>query len=104
VQGRSRPAVGAARFIGENDALGSIERGKLADFVVLGADYLTVRDAELSKIPIVNDRDGWSDRVRDGAVTAWILTSGPGAHDGPVAVCRKLPQVAVAARLPACGE
>jgi predicted amidohydrolase YtcJ len=43
----------AARFIGEDDRLGSIEPGKLADLVVLGQDYMTVPDVALSDIPIV---------------------------------------------------
>lgn len=43
----------AARFMGEEDQLGSIEPGKLADLVVLGHDYLAVPASEISKIPVV---------------------------------------------------
>lgn len=43
----------AARFIGEDDHLGSIESGKLADLAVLGQDYLTVPAEEISDIPVV---------------------------------------------------
>ena len=42
----------AARFIAEDDRLGSIEPGKLADLVVLGEDYLTVSDSRLAQIPV----------------------------------------------------
>jgi predicted amidohydrolase YtcJ len=44
--------VWAARFIGEEDRLGSIEPGKLADLAVLGKDYMTVPAAEISEIPV----------------------------------------------------
>jgi predicted amidohydrolase YtcJ len=43
----------AARFFGEEQQLGSIEAGKLADMVVLGQDYLSVPDADIAKIPVV---------------------------------------------------
>ena len=43
----------AARFIGEEDKLGSIEPGKFADLAVLGKDYLTVPAAEISDMPVV---------------------------------------------------
>lgn len=42
----------AARFIAEDDRLGSIEPGKLADLVVLGEDYLTVSNSRLAQIPV----------------------------------------------------
>lgn len=43
----------AARFIAEDHKLGSIEPGKLADLVVLGKDYLSVPENEISKIPVL---------------------------------------------------
>ena len=43
----------AARFIDEDDRLGSIEPGKFADLAVLGKDYLTVPVDEIPTIPIV---------------------------------------------------
>ncbi|MFQ6674340.1 MAG: amidohydrolase family protein, partial [Fidelibacterota bacterium] len=42
----------AARFINEDEVLGSIEPGKLADLVVLDGDYLGVPDGDIGKIPI----------------------------------------------------
>ena len=42
-----------AYISGDEDKLGSIEEGKLADFVVLGADYLTVAEEEISNIPVL---------------------------------------------------
>ena len=43
----------AARYTEEEDKLGTIEAGKLADFVVLGGDYLTVPEDEIYKIPVL---------------------------------------------------
>jgi predicted amidohydrolase YtcJ len=43
----------AARYIGEDKVIGSIEKGKKADLVVLGADYLTVPADQIEKIPVV---------------------------------------------------
>jgi predicted amidohydrolase YtcJ len=37
-------------FLREEDTLGSIEPGKLADLVVLSVDYFTVPDEQLKKI------------------------------------------------------
>jgi predicted amidohydrolase YtcJ len=42
----------AARFMGEEQSLGSLEPGKLADLVVLGGDFMGVSDAELGDLPI----------------------------------------------------
>ncbi len=41
-----------ARFMGEEKELGSIEPGKLADLVVLGADYLNIPAEQISKMPV----------------------------------------------------
>ncbi len=45
--------IWAARFIGEDDRLGSIEVGKFADLAVLDKDYLTVPAEEISDIPVL---------------------------------------------------
>ena len=45
--------IWAARYSGEEDILGSIETGKLADLVVLGGDYLTFPEAELDKLRVL---------------------------------------------------
>ncbi|HWP84699.1 MAG TPA: amidohydrolase family protein [Terriglobia bacterium] len=42
----------AARYIAEDSSLGSIEKGKLADLVVLNADYLTVPEDQIGKIGV----------------------------------------------------
>ncbi len=45
--------IWAARYSGEEDTLGSIEPGKLADLVVLGGDYLTFPENELDKLRVL---------------------------------------------------
>jgi predicted amidohydrolase YtcJ len=45
--------IWAAHFIGEDKKIGSLEKGKKADLVVLGADYLTVPGEKISEIPIL---------------------------------------------------
>jgi predicted amidohydrolase YtcJ len=42
--------INAARFISEEDMLGSIEKGKYADMVVLDGDYMGVADDELQEL------------------------------------------------------
>jgi predicted amidohydrolase YtcJ len=42
----------AARFIGEEHDLGSLEPGKWADIVVLNGDFLAVADSELDTLHI----------------------------------------------------
>ena len=44
--------IWAARYVAEDKNLGSIERGKKADLVVLGADYLTVPAEQIERIPV----------------------------------------------------
>ena len=45
--------IWAARYSGEEDTLGSIEAGKLADLVVLGGDFLTFPENDLDKLRIL---------------------------------------------------
>ena len=50
---------GAAWYLNREDDLGSIEKGKLADLVVLDKDYFGVSDAEMRTIrPILTVVDG----------------------------------------------
>jgi hypothetical protein len=58
---------GAAWYLNREDALGSIEEGKLADLVVLDKDYFTVSDAAMRTIrPMMTVVDG--DIVHDTGV------------------------------------
>ncbi len=43
----------AARFYGDEDIMGTIEPGKLADLVILGGDYMTVPEEKISELPIL---------------------------------------------------
>ena len=43
----------AARYSGEQEILGSIEPGKLADLVVLGGDFMTFPENDLDKLRIL---------------------------------------------------
>ncbi len=43
----------AAYYAMDEDKLSTIEAGKLADLVVLGQDYMTVAEDEISDIPIL---------------------------------------------------
>ena len=45
--------VWAASYIGEQEKLGSIETGKLADLFVLNGDYLTVPEDEMVNLPVL---------------------------------------------------
>lgn len=44
--------IWAARYIGEEKNIGSIEKGKKADMAILGADYMTVPENQIGKIPV----------------------------------------------------
>ncbi|MBI3940064.1 MAG: amidohydrolase family protein [Acidobacteria bacterium] len=43
----------ASRFYGDEKILGTIEPGKLADLVILGGDYMTVPEDDISEIPVL---------------------------------------------------
>jgi len=43
----------ASRYYGDQDTLGSIEPGKLADLVILGGDYMGVPEEEISELPVL---------------------------------------------------
>ena len=43
----------AATYNEEQDKLGTIEAGKLADLVVLGGDFMTVPEEGISDLPIL---------------------------------------------------
>ena len=42
----------ASYYSADEDILGTIEVGKLADLVVLGGDYMTVPEDRISEIPV----------------------------------------------------
>ncbi|MBI3940069.1 MAG: amidohydrolase family protein [Acidobacteria bacterium] len=43
----------ASRFYGDEKIVGTVEPGKLADLVILGGDYLTAPEEEISEIPVL---------------------------------------------------
>ena len=45
--------IWAAAFVGEQDKLGSLEPGKLADLVILDGDYMTVPEPDISELNVV---------------------------------------------------
>ena len=66
---RARTIWSAGYCGAEDDRLGSLEPGKLADFVVLGQDYLQVPVDDISEIPVIKTFLGGKvvyDRERDG--------------------------------------
>jgi len=52
-QGLRMSTIWAAYYLGDEDTLGSIEAGKLADFVVLDGDYMAVPDDEISDLKTI---------------------------------------------------
>jgi predicted amidohydrolase YtcJ len=59
--------INYARLIGEEKAKGSIEVGKLADFAVLSADFLTVPAKEIPKMKALATYVGGAEVYRDSA-------------------------------------
>ena len=73
----------AARYSHDEDRLGSIEPGKIADFVVLGDNYLTVPEGVLSDLPVRMTVVGGKvvyDRERDGVIKAPVRRGGSSAE------------------------
>lgn len=68
--------IGGAWFAQEEDRLGSIEPGKLADLVVLSDDYLTVADEDLRSLKSVLTLVGGEIVYSDGSVIACTSVSG----------------------------
>lgn len=68
--------IGGAWFAQEEDRLGSIETGKLADLVVLSDDYLTVADEDLRSLKSVLTLVGGEIVYSDGSVIACTSVSG----------------------------
>ncbi len=62
--------LGSAWFALEEEALGSIEEGKLADLVVLSDDYLTVPDEDLRSLTSVLTLIGGEVVYSDGSLVA----------------------------------
>jgi hypothetical protein len=52
-QGLKMATIWAAYYLGDEDTLGSIEPGKLADFVILNGDYMTVPDDKISDLKVL---------------------------------------------------
>ncbi len=66
---RARTIWSAGYCGAEDKVLGSLEPGKLADFVILGGDYLTVPADQISELPVLKTFLGGKvvyDRERDG--------------------------------------
>jgi predicted amidohydrolase YtcJ len=61
----------AARYSQDEQKLGSLEAGKLADLVVLDGDYMGVTEDKISELPVIMTIVGGKviyDRERDGVV------------------------------------
>ena len=59
-------------FLREEDRIGTIEPGKLADLAVLSDDYFTVPDEDAEEDPIGADGGGRQDRPRDSLATSRV--------------------------------
>jgi predicted amidohydrolase YtcJ len=76
----------AARYSNDEEILGTIEAGKLADLVVLGGDFMTVPEKEIRTMPIVYTLVGGKvvyDLAKDGDVRTphWDREGAFGATD-----------------------
>ena len=80
---------GSAWFAQEEDVLGSVELGKLADLVVLSDDYLTVPDEDLRSLTSVLTLTGGEVVYSDGSVVACTPDeAGPRHRLGPEDRCQ----------------
>ncbi len=52
-QGLQMSTIWAAYYLGDEDTLGSIETGKLADFVILDGNYMQVPDDQISDLKAI---------------------------------------------------
>ena len=52
-QGLQMSTIWAAYYLGDEDTLGSIEPGKLADFVILDGDYMQVPEDQISDLKAI---------------------------------------------------
>ena len=70
--------IWAARYTSDEDKLGSIETGKLADLVILEGDFMGVPNDQLSTLKILTTIVGGKtvyDRERDGVPADWGYSS-----------------------------
>ncbi|MGN5477743.1 amidohydrolase family protein [Cupriavidus basilensis] len=61
--------INYADLNGEADTKGSIEKGKLADFVVLSGDYLTVPEVDIQNLHAIATYVGGRQVYRDAATS-----------------------------------
>lgn len=80
--------MGSAWIAKSEHELGSIEPGKLADFVVLSDDYLTVPDEELLNLKSVLSVLGGAVVYSDGSVVACGADSSPWYREDPTEGCQ----------------
>lgn len=73
--------IAAARFLTEEKDLGSIERGKYADLLVLNEDYMTVKDLDSVRpvMTIVGGRVVWEEAPAAGAASP-AVSAAPAAN------------------------
>ena len=45
--------IWAAQYVGDEEKLGSLQAGKLADLVVLDRDYMTVPEDQISELEVI---------------------------------------------------